>query len=407
MDKILFLLLINYVFLAIKIENFYQLLNDFSYDFIFRDNNNIKEKFNNIFLNNNNISFENDSILFINKNQLESENILLLNKDLNTTMFEFQLFFNINPNKKDLSYFSIFFINNIENNNYLNFNSDSKFFGFSLLIFTEYDNKSEEFKTSFHLLYHKNESLNDVIFKEPLKKNKCFDYSLTNRTNILYIRYNYEKKHFGIHHDSDWTLLKFCTNYFDNRNKQNDYFDTYPNFNNNYRIGYYAFNKINYFKVNNKEIVGNYSDNIKIYKQRLFNMDKNYSKSFVEINNNNDINNTNININNTNININNTKNNNTNINDTETNINNTNIIINNTNINNNTNNNTNINNTYINNNNSFSEKFLLNNEDDTNISIKQNIKDFFYLIGMIILVIIIILFIIKFYNKLNNKNKVG
>ena len=68
MDKILFLLLINYVFLAIKIDNFYQFLNDFSYDFIFRDNNNIKEKFNNIFLNNNNISFENDSILFINKN---------------------------------------------------------------------------------------------------------------------------------------------------------------------------------------------------------------------------------------------------------------------------------------------------------------------------------------------------
>ena len=397
MDKILFLLLINYVFLSIKIENFYQLLNDFSYDFIFRDNNNIKEKFNNIFLNNNNISFENDSILFINKSQLESENILILNKDLNTTMFEFQLFFNINPNKKDLSYFSIFFINKIENNNYLNFNSDAKFFGFSLLIFTEYDNKSEEFKTSFNLLYHKNESLNDVIFKEPLKKNKCFDYSLTNRTNILYIRYNYEKKHFGIHHDSDWTLLKFCTNYFDNRNKPNDYFDTYPNFNNNYRIGYYAFNKINYFNVNNKEIIGNYSDNIKIYKQRLFNMDKNYSKSFVEIN-------TNININNTNINSNiNNTNNNTNINNTNinTNINNTNI---NNNINNTNNNITNINN----NNNSLSEKFLLNiDDDDTNISIKKNIKDFFYLIGMIILIIILLYFIIKIYNKLNNKNKVG
>ena len=397
MDKILFLLLINYVFLSIKIENFYQLLNDFSFDFIFRDNNNIKEKFNNIFLNNNNISFENDSILFINKSQLESENILILNKDLNTTMFEFQLFFNINPNKKDLSYFSIFFINIIENNNYLNFNSDSKFFGFSLLIFTEYDNKSEEFKTSFNLLYHKNESLNDVIFKEPLKKNKCFDYSLTNRTNILYIRYNYEKKHFGIHHDSDWTLLKFCTNYFDNRNKPNDYFDTYPNFNNNYRIGYYAFNKINYFNVNNKEIIGNYSDNIKIYKQRLFNMDKNYSKSFVEIN-------TNININNTNINSNiNNTNNNTNINNTNinTNINNTNI---NNNINNTNNNITNINN----NNNSLSEKFLLNiDDDDTNISIKKNIKDFFYLIGMIILIIILLYFIIKIYNKLNNKNKVG
>ena len=397
MDKILFLLLINYVFLSIKIENFYQLLNDFSFDFIFRDNNNIKEKFNNIFLNNNNISFDNDSILFINKSQLESENILILNKDLNTTMFEFQLFFNINPNKKDLSYFSIFFINIIENNNYLNFNSDSKFFGFSLLIFTEYDNKSEEFKTSFNLLYHKNESLNDVIFKEPLKKNKCFDYSLTNRTNILYIRYNYEKKHFGIHHDSDWTLLKFCTNYFDNRNKPNDYFDTYPNFNNNYRIGYYAFNKINYFNVNNKEIIGNYSDNIRIYKQRLFNMDKNYSKSFVEIN-------TNININNTNINSNiNNTNNNTNINNTNinTNINNTNI---NNNINNTNNNITNINN----NNNSLSEKFLLNiDDDDTNISIKKNIKDFFYLIGMIILIIILLYFIIKIYNKLNNKNKVG
>ena len=345
MEKILFILLINYVFLSNNIQNFYQLLNDFSFDFIFRDNNKIKEKFNNIFLkSNNNITFENDSIVLINKNQ--SENILFLNKDLNTTMFEFQLYFNINPNKKDLSFFSIFFINNIENKNYSNFNSDSKFYGFSLQIFTEFENKSEEFKTTFHLLYHKNESLNEVIFKEPLKKNKCYDNSLTNRTNILYIRYNYEKKHFGIHHDSQWTLLKFCTNYFDNKQKEMDYFDTYPNFNNNYRIGFYAFNKINFFNVNNKSNLGNYSDNIKIYKLRLFNMDKNYSKSFVEINNENK----------------------------------------------------NINNT-------FSEKFLINN--DENISIKQNIKDFLLIIAMIILIIIILFFMIRIYSIFNNKNKVG
>ena len=65
MDKILFLLLINYVFLSIKIENFYQLLNDFSYDFIFRDNNNIKEKFNNIFLNNNIFIINNNYIIIL------------------------------------------------------------------------------------------------------------------------------------------------------------------------------------------------------------------------------------------------------------------------------------------------------------------------------------------------------
>jgi len=381
MDKILFIFLINYVFLSKNIQNFYQLLNDFSFDFIFRDNNKIKEKFNHIFLKNinNNITFENDSISLIDKNQFE--NILLLNKDLNTTKFEFQLFFNINPNKSDLSFFSIFFINDIDNKNYSNFNSNSKFFGFSFQIFTEFENKSEEFKTYFHLLYHKNESLNEVIFKEPLKKNKCFDYSLTNRTNILYIRYNYEKKHFGIHHDSQWSLLKFCTNYFDNRLKELDYFDTYPNFNNNYRIGFYAFNKINYFNVINKTNLGNYSDNIKIYKLRLFNMDENYSKSFVEINDNN--NNKNDNNNNNNININNNNNNN-----------------------NKNNNNNNINNNITNNNNiSISEKFLLNNDD--NISIKQNIKDFFLIIGMIILILIILFFIIKIYSIFNNKNKVG
>ena len=48
---ILFMFLINNVFLSNNINNYYQLFTEFSFYFVFKYNDNKKEKFNNIFFN--------------------------------------------------------------------------------------------------------------------------------------------------------------------------------------------------------------------------------------------------------------------------------------------------------------------------------------------------------------------
>ena len=247
--------------------NYYQLIEDFSFDE--KEN---KKNINNFILYKDAEKINNSIIKLTNKNNLSSYGSIIYNKTFNTSIFQYQTKISFHPKNENSSFFSIFFLSNFTNSE-INFNTLINGFGF--IFFTDF---RFQYRTLIKLVFAKNEKIFDVIYHKKFLHNNCLEYNITERKLKIEIYYDFLLKHIYLAYDTPFKLEKMCLSFL-----QNDEKIDRTNFleNSNFKIAFFSSNfEKNFSDLINKKNV-TLQDNIFIYKQRVFNLNKDYKNNFI------------------------------------------------------------------------------------------------------------------------------
>lgn len=247
------------------ISFYHQLIENFSFD---KKN---KPKITNFYLSND-AKLINNTIFQLTNNNTNSKGSIINKEKFNTSNFHFQTTISIHPHNEKSSFFSIWFLTE---NNYKELTFNTKITGFGIVMFTNF---RYQYRTLFKLVFAKNEKLIDSINKEKIKHGNCFEYGSNNREIKLDINYDFNRRNIFFSYNTPFILRQVCMNFLQSDEKINrmDFLE-----NKEFQIIYFSSNLDNFndLILNKKNVT--LEDSVFIYKQRLFNLDKNIKEKFV------------------------------------------------------------------------------------------------------------------------------
>ena len=247
------------------ISFYHQLIENFSFD---KKN---KPKITNFYLSND-AKLINNSIFQLTNNNTNSKGSIINKEKFNTSNFHFQTTISIHPHNEKSSFFSIWFLTE---NNYKELTFNTKITGFGIVMFTNF---RYQYRTLFKLVFAKNEKLIDSINKEKIKHGNCLEYGSNNREIKLDINYDFNRRNIFFSYNTPFILRQVCMNFLQSDEKINrmDFLE-----NKEFQIIYFSSNldSFNDLILNKKNVT--LEDSVFIYKQRLFNLDKNIKEKFV------------------------------------------------------------------------------------------------------------------------------
>ena len=247
------------------ISFYHQLIENFSFD---KKN---KPKITNFYLSND-AKLINNTIFQLTNNNTNSKGSIINKEKFNTSNFHFQTTISIHPHNEKSSFFSIWFLTE---NNYKELTFNTKITGFGIVMFTNF---RYQYRTLFKLVFAKNEKLIDSINKEKIKHGNCFEYGSNNREIKLDINYDFNRRNIFFSYNTPFILRQVCMNFLQSDEKINrmDFLE-----NKEFQIIYFSPNLDNFNDLILTKKNVTLEDSVFIYKQRLFNLDKNIKEKFV------------------------------------------------------------------------------------------------------------------------------
>ncbi len=246
--------------------NYHQLIKTFSFD-----TNINKPKITNFYLSND-AKIINNSLFQLTLNNTNSKGSIINKEKFSTSKFLFQTTISIHPHNEKSSFFSIWFL---IDNNYKELTFDTKITGFGIIMFTNF---RYQYRTLYKLVFANNEKLIDSINKEKIKHGNCFDYGNNNRQIKLDINYDFDIGNIFFSYDTPFQIKQMCMNFHQSDEKINrmDFLK-----NKEFQIGFFSSNLDNFNDLILTKKNVTLEDTVFIYKQRLFNRDKNIKEKFV------------------------------------------------------------------------------------------------------------------------------
>ena len=245
--------------------NYHQLINTFSFD-----NNINKPKIKNFYLSND-AKLINNTIFQLTKNNTNSKGSIINKEKFNTTRFLFQTTISLNPHNEKSSFFSIWFL---IDNNYKELTFDTKITGFGIIMFVNF---RYQYRAFYKLVFAENEKLIDSIKKEKIKHGNCLDHGINDRKIKFDINYDFETRNIFFSYDTPFQIRQMCMNYHQSDEKSNrmDFLE-----NKEFQIGFFSSNLDNFndLLLSKKNVT--LEDTVFIYKQRLFNRNKDVKEKF-------------------------------------------------------------------------------------------------------------------------------
>ena len=247
------------------ISFYHQLIENFSFD---KKN---KPKITNFYLSND-AKLINNTIFQLTNNNTNSKGSIINKEKFNTSNFHFQTTISIHPHNEKSSFFSIWFLTE---NNYKELTFNTKITGFGIVMFTNF---RYQYRTLFKLVFAKNEKLIDSINKEKIKHGNCLEYGSNNREIKLDINYDFNRRNIFFSYNTPFILRQVCMNFLQSDEKINrmDFLE-----NKEFQIIYFSSNLDNFNDLILTKKNVTLEDSVFIYKQRLFNLDKNIKEKFV------------------------------------------------------------------------------------------------------------------------------
>ena len=245
--------------------NYHQLIKTFSFD-----TNINKPKITNFYLSND-AKIINNSLFQLTLNNTNSKGSIINKEKFSTSKFLFQTTISIHPHNEKSSFFSIWFL---IDNNYKELTFDTKITGFGIIMFTNF---RYQYRTLYKLVFANNEKLIDSIKKEKIKHGNCLDHGINDRKIKFDINYDFETRNIFFSYNTPFQIRQMCMNYHQSDEKSNrmDFLE-----NKEFQIGFFSSNLDNFndLLLSKKNVT--LEDTVFIYKQRLFNRNKDVKEKF-------------------------------------------------------------------------------------------------------------------------------
>jgi hypothetical protein len=134
-----------------------------------------------------------------------------------------------------------------------------------------------QYRAFYKLVFAENEKLIDSIKKEKIKHGNCLDHGINDRKIKFDINYDFETRNIFFSYDTPFQIRQMCMNYHQSDEKSNrmDFLE-----NKEFQIGFFSSNLDNFndLLLSKKNVT--LEDTVFIYKQRLFNRNKDVKEKF-------------------------------------------------------------------------------------------------------------------------------